>query len=66
MLEDSQQRQLVRDLFTYNTVCRSSSDGTLQTIGSYSLERSHSTLDFYIGYSFWTNKKEEEGYALNK
>ena len=29
MLEDSQQRQLVRDLFTYNAVGRSSSDGTL-------------------------------------
>ena len=66
MLEDSQQRQLVRVLFTSYTVCRSSSDDTLQTIGSYSLERSHSTLNFYIGYSFWTAKKEEDGYALNK
>ena len=66
MLEDSQQRQLVRDLFTYNAVCRSNSDGTLQTMGSYSLETLHTRLSFYIGYSFWTTKKEEEGYALNK
>ena len=51
MLEDSQQRQLVRDLFTYNAVCRSSSDGTLQTIGSYSLETSHTRFLYWEGCS---------------